>query len=125
IERHVITEEEAGKRLDKVFHNMMETYSRQKVQKFIKEGYVKVNNLVCKPSYICDVNDVISWCIPESKEDKEIMPENIPLTILYEDDDLLIVNKPKGMLVHPTNTVKKYTLVNALKYHCETLSDLN
>src|SRR5699024_8504086 len=82
---------------------------------------VKVNQKKVKPNYTCQPDDEITWSIPET-ENIAIEPEAIPLDIQYEDNDLLIINKPKGMLVHPTSTVKTNTLVNALKNYTTELS---
>src|SRR5690606_19699916 len=76
-----------------------------------------------KANYRCKLHDKINWEIPVEKE-VAINPEQIPLDILYEDDYLLVINKPKGMLVHPTQTVKTNTLVNALKFHTTQLSNI-
>src|SRR5699024_4630951 len=73
----------------------------------------------------CQEGDFIAWSIPAMKEEQPIEAEKIPLEIVYEDKYLLVVNKPKGMLVHPTHQVKSSTLVNALKYYCEMLSDVS
>ena len=121
---HIITDTEQGNRLDKIMAKVIDGQSRQKIQQWIKEGHITVNQQASKPNYICVSNDRIEWSIPE-KPVKEIPAQNISLDILYEDDSLLIINKPKGMLVHPTNKVHAGTLVNALKYHCNELSDVS
>src|SRR5690625_3687516 len=120
---HTITEEEAGIRLDKFLTERNDNYSRQQIQRWIKENYVTVNETSKKPNYSCKSGDVIQWEIP-IEEPHEIKPEPIPLSILFEDEFLLVINKPKGMLVHPTSTVTSQTLVNGLKYHCNQLSDV-
>ena len=122
--QHMVTDEDDGVRLDKVLAKLNNEYSRQQVQSWIKENNVTVNENAQKPNYICKSGDVIEWEVPE-EQSMEIKPERIPLSILYEDDYLLVLNKPKGMLVHPTQTVQSNTLVNALKYHCEHLSTLS
>src|SRR5699024_1232967 len=114
---HIVASSEAGIRLDKLLKGLEEEYSRQAIQKWIKENLVHVNEKKVKPNYICQVQDVITWSIPEEKK-QSIEAEDIPLEVVYEDDYLLVINKPKGMLVHPTYQVKSGTLVNALKYHC-------
>lgn len=121
---HIITESETGIRLDKIMTEVIADQSRQKLQQWIKDGYITVNQQICKPNYNCAEADVIEWSIPEAPV-IEIPPEDLPLDILYEDNSLLVINKPKGMLVHPTNKVHTDTLVNALKYHCAELSDLS
>lgn len=121
---YIISEYEAGQRLDKIMPTIIKEYSRQQMQKWIKSGLITVNGQLCKPSYMCLEKDVVRWALPEEKE-REIKPENIPLSVLYEDEAVLVINKPKGMLVHPTHQVTTHTLVNALKYHCKTLSTLS
>ena len=102
------------------------SFSRNYVSKLINDGYVKVNELVAnKLSYKTKLNDIINI---EEKEpvDLEILPQNIDLNILYEDDDILIVDKERGMVVHPSNGHKNDTLVNAIMYHCKNnLSSIN
>lgn len=119
-----VTSEETGSRLDKLLKQLEQDHSRQSIQKWIKEEYVYVNGKTVKPNYICQSEDILSWSIPVEKE-QSVDAENIPLDIKYEDDYLLVINKPKGMLVHPTYHVKTQTLVNALKHHCDTLSDVS
>lgn len=121
--QYKITEEDEGVRLDKLLASVNESYSRHQVQTWIKNKDVTVNNQPQKANYRCKQNDLIEWHIQEVKQEK-VEPEKIPLDILYEDDDLIVINKPKGMLVHPTQTVKSNTLVNALKFHTTHLSDL-
>lgn len=121
--QYKITEEDEGVRLDKLLTIVNESYSRHQVQTWIKNKDVTVNNQPQKANYRCKQNDLIEWHIQEVKQEK-VEPEKIPLDILYEDDDVIVINKPKGMLVHPTQTVKSNTLVNALKFHTTHLSDL-
>ncbi|MBO1005211.1 RluA family pseudouridine synthase [Pseudogracilibacillus auburnensis] len=121
--QYKITEEDEGVRLDKLLASVNESYSRHQVQTWIKNKDVTVNNQPQKANYRCKQNDLIEWHIQEVKQEK-VEPEKIPLDILYEDDDVIVINKPKGMLVHPTQTVKSNTLVNALKFHTTHLSDL-
>lgn len=120
---YIVTEKEQGDRLDKIVKHLNETYSRQQIQAWIKQKNVTVNEEVQKANYRLKSGDQIAWRIPEEKQ-LMIEKEDTPLDILYEDDFLLVINKPKGMLVHPTPTVKKNTLVNALKFHTSSLSDL-
>jgi len=108
-------------RLDKYLMGKV-NYSRNKIQRLVKEQKVLVNDETVKNNYLVRQNDVI--LILEEKE-KEIKPEDITLNIIYEDDDLLVVNKPSGMIVHPTIGVHSNTLVNALLNHCSNLSTLN
>ena len=122
-ETHTV-QEEAGQRLDKLMTNLVPDISRQNIQKWIKRGVITVDGNVKKPNHLCTVGEIITWSIPQEQK-KEIMAENIPLDIMYEDEFLLIINKPKGMLVHPTSQVQQGTLVNALLYHCAELSDIS
>ena len=121
---HQIMEEEEGTRLDKLLTNINTEYSRQQIQQWIKGNNVTVNNKIQKANYKCKDGDIIEWSIPV-EQSTEIKAEPIPLDILFEDDYLLIVNKPKGMLVHPTHSVTTNTLVNGLLHHCKHLSNLS
>lgn len=112
-------------RIDKFLSAQLPEQSRSYLQKIIKEGSVLVNGSPVKASYRMDDQDEVTIDLPELKE-PEIEAENIPLYILYEDDDLLMVNKPKGMVVHPSAGHTTGTLVNAVMYHCkEDLSGIN
>lgn len=112
-------------RIDKFLSAQLPEQSRSYLQKIIKEGSVLVNGSPVKASYRMDDQDEVTIDLPELKE-PEIEAENIPLNILYEDDDLLMVNKPKGMVVHPSAGHTTGTLVNAVMYHCkEDLSGIN
>ena len=120
-----VTEEESGERLDKYLSGLMPEVSRSFLQKLLKQGQVTVNNKEVKANYIIKEKDVIDLTIPKAVE-PEIMPENIPLDILYEDEDVLVVNKPKNMVVHPAPGHYTGTLVNAIIYHCkDNLSGIN
>jgi 23S rRNA pseudouridine1911/1915/1917 synthase len=109
-------------RIDK-YLSLNTDYSRSSISKLINDGLIKVNNKVIKDSYKIKNNDVILI-----EEDKIIKPsftkENIPLDILYEDDYLMVINKPSGLVVHPGSGVENHTLVNALMYHTDNLSDI-
>lgn len=119
------TEEFVGERIDKFLSCRLEEVSRSYIQKLIKEGHVSVNGKPVKVNYKLGAGDEICIEIPEAKE-PDILPENIPLDILYEDQDILVVNKPKGMVVHPAAGHYSGTLVNALMYHCrDSLSGIN
>ena len=101
------------------------SYSRSFFQKLIKNQQVLVNDAPVKANYTLSFDDIVSITFPDSEE-SSILPEDIPLDILYEDDDVLIVNKPKGMVVHPSAGHSSGTLVNAIMYHCkESLSGIN
>lgn len=110
-------------RIDKYLLDKLDL-SRSKVAKLINDGKVLVNDSVVKKSYVVKVDDVIVVDDDLSYEVK-IEAENIPLDIVYEDDDLLVVNKPSGMVVHPAPGNYNGTLVNALMYHCNHLSTIN
>lgn len=117
--------EQEGERLDKYLSMIYPDFSRSFFQKLIKNGQVKVNDIPEKSSYSVREEDIICVTIPDAVQ-TSIEPENIPLDILYEDDDVLIVNKPKGMVVHPSAGHYSGTLVNGVMYHCkDSLSGIN
>lgn len=114
-----------GERVDKYLGAVLPDQSRSYLQKLIKQGAVLVNGEPVKASYRMEEEDQIEMMLPEP-EDPEIPAENVPLDILYEDEDLLFVNKPKGMVVHPAAGHRTGTLVNAVLYHCRgQLSGIN
>ena len=114
-----------GERLDKYVSILFPEQSRSFFQKLIKDGNVSVNDKVQKANYRLKTEDLVTVEIPDAVE-TQILPEDIPLDILYEDDDLLVVNKPKGMVVHPSAGHYSGTLVNAIMYHCkDSLSGIN
>ena len=104
-------------RIDKYLASHLENTSRHRIQLAIKQEYVKVNGKTAKANCIVRPGDVISFVMPYQRRGLEILPENIPLDIVYEDDDLLVVNKKAGMVVHPGHGHFSGTLVNALAYH--------
>lgn len=117
--------EEDDERLDKWISGALEELSRSYIQKCIKDGQVFVNDKPQKASYRLKVDDEILFAIPEAVE-PSVCAEDIPLSVLYEDDDVLIVDKPKGMVVHPAPGHYSGTLVNAVLYHCKgQLSGIN
>ena len=117
--------EESGQRLDKYLGERLKTYTRSFLQKQIEEGNILVNDLIQPTRYKVKQGDCISVNIPEPK-DVDIVAENIPIEILYEDDDIIIVNKTQDMVVHPAPGNYTGTLVNALLYHCKDgLSGIN
>lgn len=118
-----ITEEEQNERIDK-FLSTVNEWSRTQVQNWIKEGNVTVNGKNIKSNYKLQRDDEVVLIIPEL-EPLQIEPENIPLDIVYEDEDVIVVNKPRGMVVHPAPGHYSGTLVNALMYHCKDLSGIN
>ena len=112
-------------RIDRYLADQCPEHSRSYIQKLLKEEQVLVNGHVIKANYKTQSGDYIEFHIPDP-EVLDILPENIPLDILYEDDDILVVNKPKGMVVHPAPGHYSHTLVNAVLYHCgENLSGIN
>lgn len=125
IETFVIEQEDANIRLDNFLSNIYQDISRSYIQKQIKTGRVTVNTNTTKPSYILKNDDVISTDFEDAAAEV-IEPQNIPLEILYEDNSMLVVNKPAGMLTHPTSLEKENTLVNALLYYTNgKLADCN
>ncbi len=120
-----ITEEQAGSRVDKALSDQMPDLSRSYLQKLIRDGNVSVNHLPAKANTRVAPGDTVSVFVP-APEEIRIEPEPIPLRIVYEDDDLLIINKEKGMVVHPAPGHMSGTLVNAVLYHCRgNLSGIN
>ena len=117
-EEYFVTEETAGDRIDKFLAEQYENLSRSFLQKLLKSGEVMVDGRPVKASYKVAEGDLISFEVPEAVE-PEIVPEDIPLDILYEDHDVILVNKPKGMVVHPAAGHYTGTLVNALMFHCK------
>jgi 23S rRNA pseudouridine1911/1915/1917 synthase len=108
-------------RIDKFLMDRLPNVTRTKIQGGIHEGFVKVNDKSIKPNYKVHPLDVITVSLPEPPRTTEILPENIPLQIVYEDEYLLVINKPAGMVVHPAYQNWSGTLVNALVYHFQNL----
>ncbi|MCR5033884.1 MAG: RluA family pseudouridine synthase [Clostridia bacterium] len=121
-----ITEETRGTRLDLVLSAGLEDYSRSFIQKLFEKGAVTVNGQVCtSKKYKCVEGDLVEIQIPDP-EKLEAEAEDIPISVVYEDGDLLVVDKPAGMVVHPAPGNYSGTLVNALMYHCgDQLSSIN
>ncbi|MBP5373739.1 MAG: RluA family pseudouridine synthase [Bacteroidales bacterium] len=115
--RLVADKKQAPERVDRYIAAHQEDTSRSRVQQAIKLGYVRVNDVPVKANYLVRPDDIISFVMPYERRGVEILPENIPLDIVYEDDDLLVVNKAAGMVVHPGHGNYNGTLVNALAYH--------
>lgn len=116
---------DSGLRIDKYLSSVNEQLSRSYIQKLLKSGLVLVDGKPVKASYQVDEGNVISLDIPEAVE-PEIEPEDMDLDILYEDQDVILVNKPKGMVVHPAAGHYSHTLVNGLMHHCkDQLSGIN
>jgi len=118
-------QEDAGERIDKfIVETMEEDISRTTVQQWIKDGHVFVNGKTVKPNYKLAAADTVVLKVPEPEE-LNLQPEDIPLDIVYEDSDVIVVNKPRGMVVHPAPGHYSGTLVNALLHHCKDLSGIN
>lgn len=123
--RFIPEEEDADLRIDKYLNELCEDFSRSFIQKSIEKQLIIVNNSPIKNNYKVKVGDIIDFSI-EKPILLDVQPENISLDILYEDSDIIIVNKPKGMVVHPAPGHYSGTLVNALMYHCrDNLSSIN
>jgi 23S rRNA pseudouridine1911/1915/1917 synthase len=125
-EHHNITVDpnQSPLRLDKYLIDKLPNVSRNRVQIGIKEEFVKVNGSPVKTNYKVRPGDNIIVSLPEPPRDTEVIPENIPLNIIFEDDNLMIVNKPAGMVVHPAYQNWTGTLVNALAYHFKNLPEM-
>jgi 23S rRNA pseudouridine1911/1915/1917 synthase len=121
---HIILEEQKGDRIDKVISSLDEEWSRTQVQQWIKEGHITVNGQQIKTNYKCSLNDKIEITIPDPEE-LDVIAEDLNLEIYYEDSDVLVVNKPRGMVVHPAPGHMSGTLVNGLMFHCKDLSGIN
>ncbi|MGN0702039.1 MAG: RluA family pseudouridine synthase [Lentihominibacter sp.] len=121
-----INDDNEGTRLDLVLSAGLEDYSRSFIQKLFEGGLIKVNGDECREKKRkCRAGDVVTIQVPPPGK-LEVTPENIPLDIVYEDEDVLVVNKPAGMVVHPAPGNHSGTLVNALMYHCgDKLSSIN
>ena len=124
--QYEVTEEEDGLRLDQYIAGRCMDLSRSYIQKLIKESRFTINkNIQTKTKTAVQESDIVNVSLPDPKE-LEIKPQDIPLDILYEDNDVLVVNKPKGMVVHPAPGHYEDTLVNAVLYHCrDNLSGIN
>ena len=119
-----VPEEYSGQRIDKALSELTE-FTRSHIQKILENGEVTVNNKAVSKGYKLSEGDEVSF-VPPEPEPIQAKPENIPLDVVYEDDDLLVVNKPRGMVVHPAAGNPDGTLVNALLYHCgDSLSGIN
>lgn len=120
----IYVDEDDNERLDYYLSSELNEVSRTYIQRLIKDGLVEVNGLKKKSSYLVKEGDKIIVNLPKPKE-LEIVPENIPLDIIYQDDDIVVVNKSQDMVVHPAPGNYTGTLVNALLYHIDTLSSIN
>ena len=121
----IATESDVGERIDKFVANNYDGLTRSGIQKLIADNNILVSGEVINKNYKLRRGDEVTVNIPDPVE-LDVRPENIPIEIVYQDDDLLVVNKPKGMVVHPAPGNYSGTLVNALMYHCEgNLSSIN
>ena len=111
-------------RIDRFLLNFIEFATRNKIQQSIKAGNVRVNDKIVKANYKVKANDVVTIILDYPKQEYELIPEDIPLDILYEDDDLIIINKESGMVVHPGFGNYEGTLVNALAFHVQNLPNM-
>lgn len=122
---YFVVENDGGERIDRYLAEELQDKSRSYIQKLIKDGYVKVNDKPVKANYRLVFDDRVEVIMPEIKE-PDIEAQDLPLDILYEDKDIIIINKPKQMVVHPAPGHYSGTLVNALMYHCGSeLSGIN
>ena len=120
----IVNDEFDSLRLDKALSLILSELSRSKIQHFIEDGLVLINQKIAKSSYKLVEGDEIS-ILDFPNEEYHLEAENIPLDIVFEDEDLLVINKAKGMVVHPGSGVYKHTLANALKFHSNELSSIN
>ena len=121
----IVDIDDKNTRIDKYLSDELADVSRSRIQKLLDEGMITVNNNKVKSNYKVAADDIINVHIPELVV-PEIVPEDISLDIVYEDDDIIVINKPKGMVVHPATGHYSGTLVNALMYHCrDNLSGIN
>lgn len=120
----VVEESHNGVRIDKYLTEILPDFSRSRVQQLIEERYVEVNDLETKSNYKVKTGDIVSAEWPED-ETLEVEAEEMDLDILYEDSDIIVINKPKGMVVHPGAGNPSHTLVNGLLAHCKDLSGIN
>lgn len=124
IKKYHIESEQAGVRIDKYLSTMLEDSSRSFLQNLIEKELVSVNGKKVKSNYKLKALDEVEISIPEP-EKLQVVPQNIPIKIIYEDSDVIVVDKPQGMVVHPAAGNKDETLVNAILYHCDDLSGIN
>lgn len=121
---YTMEEQQQGERIDKAVSSVQTEWSRTQIGNWITEGIVKVNGETVKAKYKVKAGDVVEITVPEA-EPLDVLAENLELDIVYEDADVLVVNKPKGMVVHPAPGHLTGTLVNGLMYHCKDLSGIN
>jgi 23S rRNA pseudouridine1911/1915/1917 synthase len=119
----VVLASEAKLRLDQFLAKRLPEFSRSRLQRLIRTGFVRLNNAITRPRQVVRGGDRIELAEPPL-EKIETLPEQIPLEVLFEDDDLIVINKPAGLVVHPGAGHREHTLVNALLNHCTTLSGI-
>lgn len=119
-----VNDQQVGLRIDKILSQVFNDFSRTQVQLLINDSHVMVNGKVVKASFKPELDDEVDIHIPEPAN-TNIEPEDIPLEVIYEDSDVIVVNKPTGMIVHPSAGIYSGTLVNALLFHCHDLSGIN
>ena len=125
MDKYQLISDSDKERIDKFLSRELTELSRSYIQKLLKEEYILVNGRTVKANHKLSAGDAVEVEIPDP-EPLDIFPEDIPLDILYEDEDILVVNKPKGMVVHPAPGHYSHTLVNAVMFHCgEDLSGIN
>jgi len=122
--RIVVDGKQSKLRIDRFLMDRLPNVSRSKIQDALKKGFIQVNEQNIKANYKVNPDDVITVSLPEPPRDTELIPENIPLNIVYEDDTVLIVHKSAGMVVHPAYNNWTGTLVNALAYHFQNLPNM-
>lgn len=122
--RILVDQGQALLRIDKFLMARLPNVTRTKIQDAIHNQFVKVNDKLVKPNYKIHPGDLVTIMLPEPPRDTEVIPENIPLNIVYEDDQLLVINKPAGMVVHPAYNNWTGTVVNALAHHFQQLPQL-
>ncbi|MFI3214184.1 MAG: RluA family pseudouridine synthase [Eubacteriales bacterium] len=123
--QYIVEKEQENQRIDKCIHSMLTDVSRSYIQKVIKDGYLFVNNVSVKSNYKVKIDDEIKLELPDAII-PDIIPEDITLDILFEDKDVIVINKPKGMVVHPAAGHYSGTLVNAVMFYCgDSLSGIN
>ncbi|MFB7812799.1 RluA family pseudouridine synthase [Paenibacillus chitinolyticus] len=122
--RWQVEAEQNGERIDKLLSDALDGVSRTQIQQWIKDGHARVDGRNVKPNYKLSGGQVVDLAIPDP-EPLDIAAENIPLDVVYEDGDVIVINKPRGLVVHPAPGHYSGTLVNALMHHCKDLSGIN
>ena len=118
--------EKIGKRLDHYLSDHLTKYSRSRLQSFIRSGQILVNGNKCKTGYSLEMNDIIQVdVLKEESNLKKLVPENLNLTIIHEDESIVVINKPAGIIVHPGTGINSGTVANGLAYHFQKLSNIN